>query len=237
MIDTPITRKALKIAKKAHRGQRDKAGRPYIEHPLNVAEFMGDEDTCVVALLHDVVEDTKVTMADLEAAGFTKAQLAALRLLTHDKSVSYMDYIRRIKDNEIARTVKLADLAHNLDLSRIPNPTVEDYQRLNKYAEAQRILTTDVWISIRDRFPDKDGRYLVYEYDFNGIPWTYETGCHVCYFAKDGDERAQKELCGLKNVFFDDCFVNRKIETIVYGDVKFWMELPESPKVIETSFL
>ena len=143
MIETPLTKKALEIAREAHRCQVDKAGQPYIEHPLHVAAAMPDEDTCVVALLHDVVEDTEVTFAALEEAGFTKAQMEALRLLTHDKSVPYMDYIRVIKDNKIARTVKLADLAHNSDLSRLPHPTSEDQERLNKYAEARRILTTE----------------------------------------------------------------------------------------------
>jgi (p)ppGpp synthase/HD superfamily hydrolase len=118
----------------------DHSGYPYILHPIHLAEQMENEDTCVVAMLHDVVEDTEVSLADLQAAGFTEPQLEAVRLLTHEKGVPYMDYVRNLKDNEIARTVKLADLRHNSDLSRLDIVTEKDRKRYEKYQQAMEIL-------------------------------------------------------------------------------------------------
>ena len=119
MIYTELTRKAARIAAAAHAGQEDKSGWPYILHPVHLAEQMTTEDTCVVALLHDVVEDTEVTMEDLEKEGFTEAQLEAVRLMTHDEDVPYLDYVRALAKNPIARAVKCADLHHNLDMHRM----------------------------------------------------------------------------------------------------------------------
>lgn len=110
MIYTPMTKKALCLAFEAHKNQRDKSGLPYVFHPFHLAEQMTDELTTVTALLHDVVEDSSFTFDDLDQMGFPSDVLTALHLLTHDKSVPYLDYVARIRPNPIARQVKLADL-------------------------------------------------------------------------------------------------------------------------------
>ena len=143
MIYTKLTNKAMKLAYDAHHGQVDCNGVPYIFHPYHLAEQMTDEITTCVALLHDVVEDTDVTIEELEAE-FPKEVTEAVRLLTHDKSTDYFDYVRAIKTNPIAKTVKLADLSHNQDESRIAVPTVVTERKLKhwreKYAKAREIL-------------------------------------------------------------------------------------------------
>ena len=101
MIYTELTYKAIKVAFKAHEGQLDKTGLPYILHPIHVAEQMKDEDSCVAAILHDVIEDTDITLEDLRKEGFTEKQLEAVALLTHDLSVDYMDYIIQLSGNPI----------------------------------------------------------------------------------------------------------------------------------------
>ena len=121
MIYTSMTIKAMKLAYKAHEGQVDRSGVPYIFHPIHLAEQMDEEISCTVALLHDVVEDTEVTLAELEQA-FPPAVTEAVCLLTHDKSVDYYDYVRNLKPNVIAKKVKLADLAHNSDEIRSKPP-------------------------------------------------------------------------------------------------------------------
>lgn len=132
--------KALEIAWKAHEGQTDKAGKPYIQHPLAVASRMETEEEIAIALLHDVVEDTEVTFEDLEQAGFPQRVLEALRLLTHDPAEDYFTYIERVKGNPLARKVKLADLAHNSQTDRLPEITEKDRERLEKYRKAKEIL-------------------------------------------------------------------------------------------------
>lgn len=131
---------AKAIAEKAHAGQYDKAGKPYIEHPAYVAAQVQGEEAKAVAWLHDVVEDTSTTFEDLLSAGVSAQVVDALRLLTHDKSVPYLDYVRALKRNPLARMVKLADLRHNSDLSRLPKATSADEERLAKYQKAIQIL-------------------------------------------------------------------------------------------------
>lgn len=143
MIYTPMTVKAMKIAYNAHHGQTDKSGAPYIFHPIHLAEQMPDEKSCAVALLHDVAEDTPVTLRDLEQAGFPCEVLEAVRLLTRDMSVDYMDYIHALKDNEIARRVKLADLRHNSDATRPAEAPEKMNPRLKKYAAAIKLLESE----------------------------------------------------------------------------------------------
>lgn len=141
MIYTDKTKKAIKLCHAAHAGQVDKSDLPYVHHPLHLAEQMDDEVSTVVALLHDVVEDTDYTFEDLEKMGFGEEVLGALRLLTHDAGVPYMDYVREIAGNPIAKKVKLADLAHNSDLTRLDHePTETDLKRVEKYREARKIL-------------------------------------------------------------------------------------------------
>lgn len=141
MIYTNLTRKAIMVAYKAHEGQMDRAGLPYILHPIHVAEQMKDEDTCVVALLHDVIEDTDITLEDLREYGFTEAQLEGVRIMTHEEGVEYFDYIRTVKTNPLALAVKLEDLKHNSDETRIIDMTDKDIKRLEKYKKALKILT------------------------------------------------------------------------------------------------
>lgn len=131
---------AKSIAIEAHVGQVDKAGRPYIEHPAYVAASVEGDLAKATAWLHDVVEDTPLTIADLEAKGVAPEVVEALKLLTHDTAVPYLDYVRAIKPNELARTVKLADLHHNSDLSRLPEITEKDRERVAKYQKAIAIL-------------------------------------------------------------------------------------------------
>lgn len=131
---------ARTIAERAHAGQVDKAGKPYIGHPAHVAVSVEGDKAKAVAWLHDVVEDTPMTFDDLRAAGIDDEVLAALELLTHDKTVPYMEYVAAIRENDLARTVKLADLAHNSDLSRLPEVTDADLQRVEKYRQAMGLL-------------------------------------------------------------------------------------------------
>lgn len=143
MIYTPLTNKAMKLAYTAHEGQMDKCGQPYIFHPYHLAEQMDDEISTCVALLHDVVEDTDVTLDDLEKQ-FPPEVVEGVRLLTHDPAVDYFDYVRAIKGHPVAQKVKLADLAHNSDESRFAG--IEDAteallsRRRQKYARARDIL-------------------------------------------------------------------------------------------------
>ena len=140
MIYTMQVFRAMNIAYSAHMGQFDKAGVPYIFHPVHLAEQMDTEEECIVALLHDVVEDTEVTFEDLEKE-FSKTIIDAIRLLTRDKSVDYMEYVKNLKSNTIARKVKLADLRHNSDSTRLIKITDKDIERINKYKRAIELLT------------------------------------------------------------------------------------------------
>lgn len=135
-------RKAFMVASKAHAGQIDKGGVEYINHPLTVASNVGDDiSAIIVALLHDTVEDSAITFDELrEEIPLTTAELDALRLLTHDDATPYLEYVAQIKTNELAATVKAADLRHNADLSRIKNPTAKDLERVAKYRHALEIL-------------------------------------------------------------------------------------------------
>lgn len=133
--------KAFRVARKAHKGQKDKGAHPYILHPIRVSKHVKSRDAKVVALLHDVIEDTNYTMDDLKF--LSRKQKRALLLLSHDKSIPYMDYIRKIKSNKIAREVKLADLKQNANLTRLKKVTPKDLERCHKYLEAIRILSED----------------------------------------------------------------------------------------------
>lgn len=143
MLYTPLTCKAMQIAYSAHHGQVDKGGLPYIFHPYHLAQQMEDEISCCAALLHDVVEDTDITLESLSGE-FPEEVIRILQLLTHEPDVPYFDYVRRIKTNPIAVKIKLADIAHNSDQSRCPNLT-EDQQAYfrRKYQQAKAILTED----------------------------------------------------------------------------------------------
>lgn len=131
--------KSFKIAYISHKGQKDKGGKPYIFHPINV--MLGTENVryYCVALLHDVLEDSdKFTLNDFDF--LDEDEKDALILLKHDKEVDYFDYINQIAVNKISRTVKLSDLRHNSNLKRIKNITEKDKIRLKKYKKAIEIL-------------------------------------------------------------------------------------------------
>ncbi len=140
MIYTAKTKKAMKLCFEAHRDQVDKAGMPYVFHPFHLAEQMEDEVTTVVALLHDVVEDTDHTIEDIRDMGFGDEVVDALSLLTHTPDVPYMDYVMQIKNNPIARAVKLADLTHNSDLTRLDEVDEYALARNEKYKKAKELL-------------------------------------------------------------------------------------------------
>ena len=139
MIYTDLTIKAMNLAYTAHHGQFDKGGVPYIFHPIHLAEEMEDEVSTCVALLHDTVEDTAVTLEEL-AESFPREIVAAVDLLTHRDGVEYFDYIRSIRADPVAVKVKLADLRHNGDPKRISNQGNAEKRR-EKYAKAWKILT------------------------------------------------------------------------------------------------
>ena len=140
MIYTDLTKRALKLCFEAHKEQVDKTGLPYVFHPFHLAEQMQSEESTVAALLHDVVEDTDYTFEDLKKMGFGGAILDALRLLTHDDDTPYMDYVAALKDNPIARAVKLADLKHNSDMTRLNVIDDKARARAEKYKKAIELL-------------------------------------------------------------------------------------------------
>jgi len=133
--------RAIAIAAQAHAGQTDKAGAPYILHPLRMMLTLETEAERIVAVLHDVVEDTPVTLDDLRAERFTDEILAALESVTKRDGEDYEAFVLRAGQNPIGRRVKLADLRDNSDISRIPAPTEKDYGRLEKYRRAIATLS------------------------------------------------------------------------------------------------
>ena len=131
---------ALKLCFEAHKEQLDKSNMPYVFHPFHLAEQMETEETTVVALLHDVVEDTEYTIEDLKNMGFGEEITDAIALMTHAPDVEYMDYVRALKENPIAKAVKLADLRHNSDLTRMDVVDEWALRRNEKYARAIALL-------------------------------------------------------------------------------------------------
>lgn len=124
---------AREIAIKAHQGQLDKADQPYITHPEFVASQVTGDETKAVAWLHDVVEDTSVTFNDLRAAGLSEAVIAGVDAITKRENEDYETYLERVAANPLARAVKLADLTHNMDTSRLKEITDKTRERLEKY--------------------------------------------------------------------------------------------------------
>ena len=147
MLYTPLISKAMTFAYNAHHGQLDYNGVPYIFHPIHLAEQMEDEISCCAALLHDVIEDTSVTMEELSRE-FPPEVVEVVALLTHDEAAehsqeAYWDYIRRIRSHPIAAKVKLADIAHNSDQTRctgagLPEEKLHWWEQ--KYQKARKIL-------------------------------------------------------------------------------------------------
>ncbi len=137
----PTLEDAISLATKAHRGRKDKAFAPYILHPLRVMLRMKTKDERIVALLHDVVEDTKYTLKDLGKAGYSQKILRSLDYLTKRDGEEYDQFIKRVKHNPLARKVKIADLKDNLDLKRIKKPKQRDFMRIEKYRRALKELS------------------------------------------------------------------------------------------------
>lgn len=133
---------ALEIATKAHAGQVDKAGRPYLDHLLTVASGFAENDMRhITALLHDIVEDTSTTLQDLRVYGFPDEVVDAVNAITKRHGEPYDEYISRVKSNALARDVKVLDMRHNSLLSRLPRVTPADYARVEKYGRAIAVLS------------------------------------------------------------------------------------------------
>ena len=135
-----LINKAKELATLHHKGQTDKAGKPYIQHPLRLMEAVNSTNEKIVAVLHDIVEDTDVSFDDLQAEGFNKTVIDAIKCVTKIDGENYEDFIERISHNRLATTVKLADLADNMDLSRLPTVTEVDLERVEKYKRAKKYL-------------------------------------------------------------------------------------------------
>lgn len=151
MITTPLTltfnpthslETALALVLQAHAGQKDKAGQPCVLHLLRISNGCLSEHAKVAALLHDILEDTPITAAQLREAGIPEEAVTAVELLTKNNSTDYATYINRIQANAIAREVKVADLRDNLTLTRLQEVGETDLTRLNKYLHALRVLTS-----------------------------------------------------------------------------------------------
>ena len=151
---------AIEIAAKAHAGVKDKQGEPYILHPLRVMMGVQGEAAQIVAVLHDVVEDTGVSVDDIRNQGFSANVIEALGLVTHRKDQPYSDYVVGCKGNDIARRVKLSDLRDNMNLNRLllrPEKLDRDSARIHRYVLSYRFLT--------DELEEQQYRGLMIEFD------------------------------------------------------------------------
>lgn len=133
--------KAINIATKAHAGQIDKAGKPYILHPLRVMFRVQTEVEMIVAVMHDVIEDSNFELGDLEKLGFSNEVMEAINCLTKRRGECYENFILRILENDLAARIKIEDIKDNLDLTRLHIVTHKDLQRVEKYHRALRVLT------------------------------------------------------------------------------------------------
>ena len=140
MLYTKYTKKAIKFMYKKHQNQIDKGNIPYIFHPWHIAEQLEEEKRIVVALLHDILEDTNTSVKELEKENFDNEIIEALILLKHDKNIDYFQYIKNLSKNEIAKDVKIVDLKHNLDLSRLDKVSEKDLKRVEKYKKCLEFL-------------------------------------------------------------------------------------------------
>lgn len=165
MLYTPMTKRALNLCLKAHKGQKDRSDLPYALHPIHLAEQFDHASQVCAALLHDTMEDCDISEDDLREAGMSEEVIEAVRLLTHDPNVPYLEYVRGTADNRIAKAVKIADLRHNGDLSRLERVTDQDRERVQKYYSA-RVLLGDMAYEVET--PVGPFRVLV-----NGEPWPF----------------------------------------------------------------
>lgn len=165
MLNTPMTKRALRLCLRAHEGQVDHSDLPYALHPIHLAEQFDCANEVCVALLHDTMEDCDISEDDLREAGMSEEVIEAVRLLTHDPNVPYLEYVRGVADNRIAKAVKIADLRHNSDLSRLESVTDRDRNRVQKYYDA-RVLLGDMAYEVET--PVGPFKVLV-----NGEPWPF----------------------------------------------------------------
>jgi GTP diphosphokinase / guanosine-3',5'-bis(diphosphate) 3'-diphosphatase len=128
-----LLNKAIEIARIAHDGQVDKAGEPYIDHPIRVMNAVETVEEKIVAVLHDAVEDSDLTLEDLRVAGFNEEIVEAIDAISKREGEKRQDYLQRVMSNPIALKVKIADMTDNMNISRIPNPTERDYERTRIY--------------------------------------------------------------------------------------------------------
>lgn len=152
--------KAMEIAFKFHKGQKDKGGNPYILHPIAVMMAVKTIKEKIVAILHDIVEDTKVTLEYLRKEGFDEEIVLAVDALTRRNEETYDEFLYRIKQNELATRVKIEDIKQNMDLTRIPNPNKNDISRVKKYRRALEILTTENYEFIKEDFNKSNWRLI-----------------------------------------------------------------------------
>ncbi|WP_449245426.1 GTP pyrophosphokinase [Desulfobacca acetoxidans] len=138
-----ILEKAILIAVQAHQGQVDKAGVPYILHPLRVLLKLNSETEMIIGALHDVVEDTTWTLESLKQEGFPTEILEAIDCLTRREGEDYNDFIKRVAGNPLARKVKMRDLEDNMNILRLETITEKDKARLSRYHEAWITLTNE----------------------------------------------------------------------------------------------
>lgn len=132
---------AISIAAKAHSGQVDKAGQPYILHPLRLMFRFETEVEMIVAVMHDVVEDSDFTSVDLKKLGFSDVVVEAVDCLSKRRNEDYESFILRVSQNSLARKIKIEDIKDNLDLTRLNSVSENDLQRIGKYHHALRVLT------------------------------------------------------------------------------------------------
>lgn len=131
---------ALELAVEKHKNQTDKAGNPYILHPLHVMENVNSKEGKIVAILHDIIEDTDITENYLLKIGLSKRIVDAVVALTRSEDIDYQEYIKTLSSNPLAKEVKLADLEHNMDLKRLPTLEEKDLERNRKYQIAYHYL-------------------------------------------------------------------------------------------------
>lgn len=204
-LNSPMVEKAFEICFKAHGKQMDLCGKPYIFHPVHLAEQMDTESEICTALLHDVVEDSDYTLKDLKNVGFSQEVLDAVALMTHAKEVPYMEYVCAIRKNKIARKVKKADLRHNSDTKRKPVVTEKDRKRLQKYKIALAILEDDYYdvylghYRKRISLDDRGLYYLSVFYKQDGTVEKYSLDVEVASdthieFAAGGEMKILKKL-------------------------------------------
>ena len=171
-------KRAIEIATEAHKGQFDKSGKDYIEHPLRVMEMGKTEEEKIVGVLHDVVEDTEWTFEALAAEGFSQEIIEALRCVTKvSENENYDDFIERVKKNPLAVAVKINDLTDNMDIRRLPYLSDKDVKRLKKYLKAYKKLVGEPLYSIYAARQENPNAY---------DPWTEEADAQLKQMWEEG---------------------------------------------------